>query len=93
MSKVRAHIVVSGIVQGVGFRYAVSMRANTVGVTGWVMNRRDGNVEAVFEGENNEVEQMIMWCRQGPSGSIVDHIDINWEKYKGEFNNFRIKNF
>ena len=65
----RARVTVSGYVQGVGFRYAVLARARSLQVGGWVRNRHDGRVEAVFEGDENRVESMVDWCRRGPAHS------------------------
>jgi len=62
-----------------------------LGVTGWVRNLPDGRVEAVFEGDKAKVEEMINWAKKGPPGAIVNHLDLTWEEYKGEFNNFEIR--
>ncbi len=86
----RAHVYVSGVVQGVFFRMHTKRMADSVGVTGWVRNLPDGRVEAVFEGRKRDVEKMIDWCKKGPSGAIVKSIEIEWLDYKGEFKNFRI---
>jgi acylphosphatase len=72
MSVIR-HIIVHGRVQGVGFRAFVEVEALTRGVEGWVRNRRDGSVEALFAGEDTVVAEMIEACRRGPSyGARVD---------------------
>lgn len=91
MKKVRAHVVISGMVQGVCFRYETEMRAKSLGLTGWVMNRYDGNVEAVFDGGKTDVQNMIEWCHEGPSGAIVSNVEVEWQDYTGEFNDFGIK--
>jgi acylphosphatase len=65
-------ILVRGRVQGVGYRAWVDHEARRVGLQGWVRNRRDGSVEAVFEGEEKIVADMIASCRQGPPSSRVD---------------------
>lgn len=91
MEKTRAHVVISGMVQGVFFRYEVRMRAQSLGITGWVMNRHDGSVEAVFEGSKDAVESIVRWCHKGPSGAIVDKVDVEWEPYKGEFKGFSVE--
>ena len=80
----RARVVVSGFVQGVGFRYATRGRASSLGVAGWVRNRPDGRVEAVFEGDPERVESMVAWCRRGPAGADVDGVDVCWEAPAGE---------
>ncbi len=89
--KARAHVYVSGTVQGVFFRYHTQELARRVGVSGWVKNMRDGRVEAVFEGERNDVDQMIKFCRKGPPGSSVKDVEVKWEGYKGEFTGFNVK--
>jgi len=89
--KVRVHIVVSGRVQGVFFRAETAEKARELGVTGWVKNLSEGRVEAVFEGERDKVRELVEWAKKGPSGAIVNHIDLAREEYKGEFTNFEIK--
>lgn len=85
---VRKHVVIKGRVQGVNFRSETENKANELGVTGWVMNRRDGSLEAVFEGAEEAVERMLEWCRQGPPLAKVVKIDVDSEKYTGKFNTF-----
>jgi len=89
--KVRAHIFISGRVQGVFFRENTRQKAKELGVFGWVKNLPDGRVEAVFEGEKEKVEKMIEWSKKGPLIAKVNGIDIEWQEYKGEFENFEIK--
>jgi len=89
--KVRAHLFISGLVQGVFFRANTADRARRLGVKGWVRNLPDGRVEAVFEGEKEAVEKLIEWCRIGPPGAIVEKVEVKWEEYKGEFKDFRIR--
>ncbi len=89
--KARAHIFVSGRVQGVFFRESARKKAKDLGVSGWVRNLADGRVEAVFEGEKEKIERMTKWAKKGPLISIVDNIDIVWEEYQAEFNDFEIK--
>jgi acylphosphatase len=60
-------------------------------VTGWVKNRRDGRVEAVFEGEREEIEKMVEFCRRGPSGARVTDVEVRWETSTGEFDEFNIR--
>ena len=83
MSVIR-HIVVRGRVQGVGYRAFVEHEALKRGIEGWVRNRRDGTVEAVFAGEAARVHDMIEACRQGPSGAHVEALDQR-EASGGEF--------
>ncbi|MDI6820148.1 MAG: acylphosphatase [Candidatus Hodarchaeaceae archaeon] len=91
MPKVRAHVYVSGRVQGVFFRYETRDRADGLGVKGWVRNLPDGRVEAVFEGEREMVERMIDFCRRGPVGAKVAGVEVSWESYRGEFQSFDIR--
>ncbi|MFO8084841.1 MAG: acylphosphatase [Desulfobacterales bacterium] len=88
---VRAHAIISGKVQGVFFRMKTQKTAQNHGVSGWVKNKRNGTVEAVFEGEKNSVDSVIQWCKNGPAGSKVDDIDLEWEPYSGEFTEFSIR--
>ena len=69
-------VVVHGYVQGVGFRYSVQQAARVRGVAGWVRNRGDGAVEAVFEGEREDVEALIRWCEEGPRGADVGEVEV-----------------
>jgi acylphosphatase len=89
--KVRAHVYVSGMVQGVFFRSETQDEASRRGVTGWVRNLRDGRVEAIFEGEKDKVVELIEFCRRGPRGARVTKIDVSWEDYKGEFQDFNVR--
>jgi acylphosphatase len=73
--EVMRHIVIHGRVQGVGFRAWTEHTAGERGVEGWVRNRRDGSVEALFAGSADTVAGMVEACRQGPRGSRVDRID------------------
>ncbi|MCJ7560187.1 acylphosphatase [Candidatus Bathyarchaeota archaeon] len=89
--KARAHVFVSGRVQGVFFRSRTKQRADSLGVKGWVRNLPDGSVEAVFEGEEEAVNALIDFCRRGPRGARVSNVDLVWENYQGEFSKFEIK--
>ncbi len=82
--------MISGMVQGVFFRAHTREMAWSLGLTGWVRNRPDGAVEAVFEGEESAVEEMVQWCRSGPSLASISNVDVISEKYTGEFDSFRI---
>jgi len=79
----RRHVLIYGFVQGVGFRFAVQRAANSRGVVGWVRNRPDGAVEAVFEGEREDVEALVSFCRQGPRGAEVERVDVRNESVEG----------
>lgn len=89
--KVRYHIIVSGLVQGVFFRARMRDKAQELGLTGWVRNLPDGSLEAVFEGEEERVEQIINWAKKGPPGAVVSHLEKIQEEYQGEFKNFEIR--
>ncbi|HEX9020632.1 MAG TPA: acylphosphatase [Nitrospirota bacterium] len=87
----RAQVIIHGLVQGVWFRASARDEAIRIGVNGWVRNLPDGSVEALFEGEKKNVEEMIGWCHKGPSGARVSTVDIFWEPYQGEYKNFEIR--
>jgi len=89
--KVRAHIFVSGMVQGVFFRSETRYEASGRNVTGWVRNLPDRGVEAVFEGEKDDVEKLIEFCKRGPPGARVTKVQVLWEDYTGEFKDFKIR--
>ncbi len=89
--KVRAHIFVSGRVQGVFFRVETRYEAMKRNVAGWVRNTSGGRVESIFEGEREDVEKLIEFCRKGPSGARVTKVDVQWEEYSGEFKDFKIR--
>ena len=88
MEKVRARIIVSGIVQGVFFRASTTDIARANNVCGWVKNNPDGTVEAVLEGDRRDVAAVIEWCRTGPPAARVDGVRVEWEEFKGEFDDF-----
>ena len=69
------HVVVRGLVQGVGYRAFVEQNALRLGLEGWVRNRRDGAVEAVFSGTEAAVAEIIAACRHGPRGAAVESVD------------------
>ncbi|MCW3035670.1 MAG: acylphosphatase [Actinobacteria bacterium] len=77
--KARAHVFVSGQVQGVFFRAETSRLARSKGVAGWVRNLPDGQVEAIFEAPKWVVESMLEWMRTGPRGAAVSSVDVSWE--------------
>ena len=79
----RAHVVVRGLVQGVWFRESCRREADERGVAGWVRNRMDGAVEAVFEGPPAGVAQMVAWCRRGPPRAEVSGVDVTEEAAEG----------
>jgi acylphosphatase len=90
MGNVRAHIFVSGLVQGVFFRQKAKRQAESLGVMGWVRNLDDGRVEAVFEGGEAGVKAMVDFCRVGPQGAKITNVEVELEKFSGEFQNFKV---
>jgi len=89
--KVRAHVIISGRVQGVFYRMETKRAADKCNTLGWVRNRRDGTVEALFEGDKTQVDSTIEWCRKGPSLAQVGSVDVKWADYAGEFDRFEIR--
>ena len=89
-NNVRAHVIIHGRVQGVFYRMETLRAAQRIGVCGWVRNRRDGTVEAVFEGDTLQVDDIIKWCWKGPEFAQVEEIEVKWEHYTGEFNRFDV---
>ena len=81
---VRVRVFVSGLVQGVGYRYSTRNQAKYFGLGGWVRNLPDGLVEAVFEGDQKAVEGIISWCRRGPTGATVSALVLEYEDPEGE---------
>jgi acylphosphatase len=86
---IRAHIFVSGKVQGVGYRAATWDTATLLKLKGWVRNLRDGRVEAVFEGPAPSVAEIIRWCHQGPPAAIVQDVTVAYEPPQG-LRNFQV---
>ncbi len=89
-NKVRVHAVIHGRVQGVFFRMETKYAAERFGVHGWVRNLPDGTVEAVFEGDEKKVEDVLDWCKQGPPHASVNKIDSTRETYRAEFERFDV---
>ncbi|MBN1244818.1 acylphosphatase [Candidatus Bathyarchaeota archaeon] len=89
--KTRAHVFVTGRVQGVFFRSETKRNADRHDVKGWIRNLPDSRVEAVLEGEKDAVNALIDFCKHGPSGAKVANVDLKWETYTGEFDRFKIK--
>ncbi len=83
LEQIRVHVIVSGRVQGVGYRASAWDMAALLKLAGWVRNLRDGRVEAVFEGSRSQVEEMLQWCHQGPPAAIVDKVVVDYETPEG----------
>ena len=87
----RIVVRVRGRVQGVGFRYAAIGEARRLGVTGWVRNTDDGDVELAAEGDADRLRRLLTWCEAGPPGARVTHVEHQWQPFAGEFDGFRIR--
>jgi acylphosphatase len=86
----RARVLISGRVQGVGFRWTTQHMAQRLGLTGWVRNLWDGRVEAVFEGPEAVVRQAVDWSHRGEPPARVERVDVTYETPTGEFKEFRV---
>ena len=91
MKKIRVLVYISGRVQGVGYRYSTHNKAQSLGISGWVRNTHDDRVEAIFEGDENAIEEMLKWCQKGPSMAFVTNVEIFKQTYSGEFHGFTIE--
>ncbi|MBD3296527.1 MAG: acylphosphatase [Candidatus Omnitrophica bacterium] len=91
MSDKRVHVVVKGKVQGVFFRSSASDKASSLGLNGWIRNRPEGDVEAVFEGDAEAVDEMLSWCRKGSGPADVNDVRVSEEEYKGDLEGFQVR--
>ena len=89
--KERVHATISGRVQGVSFRDATRQEAEKLGLAGWVRNTGDGNVEAVFEGDPDTVNQMVEWCKSGPSSADVEDVSTEKEAPSGDLSGVEVR--
>lgn len=87
----RVHLLVSGTVQGVGFRWATREEATRLGLTGWVRNLEDGRVEAIAEGPREVLEQLVVWAHRGPPSSRVTDVAVTWSEPTGEWIRFSVQ--
>lgn len=87
---VRVRVLVTGYVQGIGFRWFLYKKAQECGATGWVHNLEDGRLEAVFEGSRDQVETMISHSRSGPESAHVTDVQIFWEQPEGKWDELEI---
>ncbi|HET7270417.1 MAG TPA: acylphosphatase [Rubrobacter sp.] len=87
----RAHVRVSGQVQGVFFRDSTRQKAGELGLAGWVKNLPDGQVEAVFEGPSESVREMVRWCEEGPRHAWVENVDADFESAGGDLQGFEVR--
>ncbi|NTU80558.1 MAG: acylphosphatase [Chloroflexales bacterium] len=90
MERVRAHVLISGRVQGVSFRAYARDRAREASVEGWVRNLSDGRVEMVFEGTRPAVQRLVSWCYSGPTHAQVEKVEVAWEEPTGKEGGFSI---
>ncbi len=90
MANIRSRVLISGRVQGVCYRMEAEQEARSRNLTGWVRNLPTGQVEALFEGDKTQVEEMIAWCHKGPVAARVVSVETTWEAYHGDFVDFRI---
>ena len=89
--KSNVHVIISGRVQGVWFRASTKQKAEQLGLDGWVRNTSEGNVEAVFEGDENLVQEMLDWCHHGPPLANVENVDVKNQEPTNGFDGFFIK--
>ncbi len=90
MADIRRRLIVEGRVQGVWFRDSTRREARSLGVYGWVRNRRDGSVEVVAEGPEGAVKRLVAWCHEGPPAASVSRVQEKEEAWTGEFDSFDI---
>jgi len=90
MERARAHLIISGLVQGVWYRASARDEARKLGLAGWVKNSYDGNVEALAEGPKDLIEKFVAWCRKGPPYARVEDVKVDWQSPTGEFRDFRV---
>ncbi|MCK5237462.1 MAG: acylphosphatase [Deltaproteobacteria bacterium] len=90
MRQVRAHVIIEGVVQGVFFRATTAEEAERLTLSGWVRNLSNGNVEAVFEGDEDMVEAILKWCESGPPSASVENVLTKILTHTGEFKGFKV---
>jgi acylphosphatase len=90
-SRIRLTAIVTGLVQGVNFRWFTQRRASELGLVGYVRNRSDGSVEFVAEGSRDALERLLDAARMGPSSAVVENVDAKWDLSTGEFRRFEIR--
>ena len=87
----QAHLIISGVVQGVFYRGAAQRQARGLKLTGFVRNLPDGNVELIAEGEESALDRLVEWCKKGPLGARVEHVKIERKEPEGRFSGFDIR--
>ncbi len=88
--RARVSLLITGIVQGVNFRYHTYEEARRLGVSGWVRNLADGRVEVLAEGDRRELETFVAWCRHGPRLADVEGVEAIWQPYAGDLQSFEV---
>ena len=83
--------MISGHVQGIWFRVNTEERANKLNIKGWIRNNPDGTVEAIFEGEESKLKEVLGFCKHGPEAARVDKIEEEWSNCRSKFKEFEIK--
>lgn len=91
MDRKRAHLWISGRVQGVTFRASTRDEAGRLELSGWVKNLQDGRVEAVVEGKAEAVDELVDWCHEGPSLARVENVETEESAFTGEFDGFEVR--
>ena len=89
----RLHLIIQGRVQGVFFRYNTKRQARKLHLTGWVRNNPDTTVEVIIEGEKKNLDVFLAWCKNGPLTARVEKVDIRWESYEGNFQEFSVEKY
>ncbi|MFH1638602.1 MAG: acylphosphatase [Candidatus Woesearchaeota archaeon] len=87
----RVRVIISGNVQGVFFRAGIKKQANMLDINGFVKNKEDGTVEAIFEGDDDDIDEIIEFCKEGPRGAQIDDVEVEEEEYKEEFEDFEVR--
>lgn len=90
-SAARLTLSVTGLVQGVNFRWFTQRRGSELGLTGWVRNCPDSSVEIVAEGKRDVLDRLLDAVRTGPSGAVVENVEAHWSTPSGEFHRFEIR--
>ena len=91
MERVKVALRIKGRVQGVFFRDSARREASRLGLTGWVRNCPDGDVEAVAEGDSKSVREFVSWCQKGPRYARVEDVEVTESPATNEFSNFRVE--
>lgn len=86
----QAHLKITGIVQGVNFRFTAREMAKSLGLAGFAKNLPDGSVEILVQGEEAAISSFINWCRQGPPTANVKNVHVEWKNAAADFSNFTI---